>query len=72
MRVKICDGVPYSKERHIVPAINWSDGQLVYWGWIYARGGSGRVVGVFAANTVQEAEKYFNVKFTSNEMEVTE
>lgn len=72
MRVKMYDGVPYSKERRIVPSINWSDGQLVYWGWIYARGGSGRAVGVFAANTVQEAEEYFGVRFTVNEMEVIE
>lgn len=64
MRVDIYDGVPYSKERHIVPAINWSDGQLVYWGWIYARGGRGRIVGDFAAHSVQEAEKYFGIKFT--------
>lgn len=64
MRVDIYDGVPYSKERHMVPAINWSDGRMVYWGWIYARGGRGRVVGDFTANTVQEAEKCFGIKFT--------
>ena len=64
MRVDVYDGVPYSKERHIVPAVNWSDGQLIYWGWIYAREGRGRIVGDFAAHSVQEAERYFGIKFT--------
>ena len=30
MRVDVYDGVPYSKERHMVPAVNWSDGRLMY------------------------------------------
>ena len=30
MRVGIYDGVPYNRERHMVPAVNWSDGRLVY------------------------------------------
>lgn len=64
MKVDMYDGVPYSRERHMVPAINWSDGRLVYWGWIYAKGGRGRIVGDFTARTVREAEKFFKVKFT--------
>lgn len=57
------DGIPYDKKCHMVQAINWSDGRMIYWGWIYARGGRGRIVGDFAARTVREAEKFFKVKF---------
>lgn len=62
MEVDMYDGVPYSKKRHVVPSINWSDGRLVYWGWIYARGGRGGIVGDFSARSVQDAERFFGVK----------
>ena len=64
MKVDMYDGEPYDKKRHMVTTINWSDGRMTYWGWIYARGGRGRVVGDFAARTVREAEKYFGIRFT--------
>lgn len=63
MEVDMYDGVTYSKKRHVVPLINWSDDRLVYWGWIYARGGRGGIVGDFSARSVQEAERFFGAKF---------
>ena len=54
-------GEDYDATRHNVPVCYWSDDRLLYWGWIYGKGGE--CVGDFTAPTVQDAEKALGVKF---------
>ena len=60
VKVDMHNGEQYDPARHTVPAIYWSDGRRVYWGWIY-RGGE--IVGDFTAEAAQDAEKALGVRF---------
>ena len=55
-------GEKYDPKKHCVPGIHWSDGRLIYWGWIHA-GEKGEIVGDFTAESAQDAEKALGVKW---------
>ena len=53
-------GDSYDPKRHSVPQLFWSDGRLLYWGWIYD---GNKAIGDFTAGSAQEAEKALGVKW---------
>lgn len=60
MNIDMWHGEAYDPAKHTVPAIYWSDGRLLYWGWICE---GEKEVGDFTAGSVQEAELMLGVKF---------
>ena len=59
-KIDMHNGEKYDPARHTVPGIFWSDGRLVYWGWIYD---GEKIVGDFTAEAAQDAEKALGVRF---------
>ena len=59
--IDIYSGEEYDATRHFPHEVFWSDGRLLYWGWLYdARG---EIVGDFTAQTIQDAEQTLGAKF---------
>ena len=60
VQIDMRNGREYDPARNRVPAIFWSNGRGLYWGWIYE---GEHLVGSFTAETAQDAEKALGVRF---------